>query len=88
MKLTILLCSLLFSAIAAKDVYVEGATTVDSPGATAVLPAAAKLGVNETPAANHRRMNGEEACENHGYSFFECRRWGAANGPGAPPRVP
>ena len=27
MKLTILLCSLLFAAIAAKDVYVEGATT-------------------------------------------------------------
>ena len=38
MKLTtILLCSLLF---AAKDVYVEGATTVDSPGAVAVDPAA------------------------------------------------
>ena len=75
MKLTILLCSLLFSAIAAKDVYVEGATTVDSPGAAAVLPAA-KLGVNETPAANHRRMNGEEACENHGYNFRECQQVG------------
>ena len=46
MKLTILLCSLLFAAIAAKDVYVEGATTVDSPGAAAVDPAA-QLGVNE-----------------------------------------
>ena len=75
MKLTILLCSLLFSAIAAKDVYVEGATTMDSPGAAAVLPAA-KLGVNETPAANHRRMNGEEACENHGYNFRECQQVG------------
>ena len=76
MKLTILLCSLLFSAIAAKDGYVEGATTMDSPGAAAVLPAAAKLGVNETPAANHRRMNGEEACENHGYNFRECQQVG------------
>ena len=63
MKLTILLCSLLFAAIAAKDsapkikrgsgtivakdVYVEGATTVDSPGAAAADPAA-QLGVNET----------------------------------------
>ena len=46
MKLTILLCSLLFVAIAAKDGYVEGATTVDSPGAAAVDPAA-QLGVNE-----------------------------------------
>ena len=45
MKLTILLCSLLFAAIATKDVYVEGATT-DSPGAAAVDPAA-QLGVNE-----------------------------------------
>ena len=76
MKLTILLCSLLFAAIAAKDVYVEGATTtVDSPGAAAVVPAA-KLGVNEAPAANHRRMpamTGEEACENHGFDFWECK---------------
>ena len=47
MKLTIRLCSLLFAAIAAKDVYVEGATTVDSPGAAAADPAA-QLGVNET----------------------------------------
>ena len=73
MKLTILLCSLLFAAIAARDVYAEGATTVDSPGAAAVVPAA-KLGVNEASAANHRRMmTGEEACENHGFNWRECR---------------
>ena len=55
MKLKILHFFLLFAATTAKDVYVEGATT-DSPGAEAVVPAA-KLGVNETLAASHRRMN-------------------------------
>ena len=53
MKLTILLASLLFAATSAKGVYVEGATT-DSSVVEAVV-AAAKLGVNEAPAANHRQ---------------------------------
>ena len=80
MKLKILHFSLLFAATTAKDVYVEGAT-IDSPGAEAVVPAA-KLGVNEAPAANHRRManmghlTGEEACENHDLSFQECQNVG------------
>ena len=54
MKLKILHFSLLFAATTAKDVYFEDAAT-DSLGAEAVVPAA-KLGVNEAPAANHRRM--------------------------------
>ena len=80
MKMKILHFSLLFAATTAKDVYAEGATT-DSPGAEAVVPAA-KLGVNEAPAANHRRManmghlTGEEACENHDLSFEECQNVG------------
>ena len=45
MKLTILLASLLFAAISAKGVYVEGATT-DSSVVEADV-AAAKLGANE-----------------------------------------
>ena len=85
MKLKILHLSLLFAATTAKDVYVEGAT-IDSPSAEKVVPAA-KLGVNEAPAANHRRMGhrtlpsyghltGEEACENHDLSFQECQNVG------------
>ena len=80
MKLKILHLSLLFAATTAKDVYVEGAT-IDSPSAEKVVPAA-KLGVNEAPAANHRRManmghlTGEEACENHDLSFWECQNVG------------
>ena len=54
MKLKILLVSLLSAAASAKGVYVEGATA-DSSGVGAVV-AAAKLGGNEAPAANHRRM--------------------------------
>ena len=54
MKLTILLVSLLSAAASAKGAYIEGATA-DSSGVEAVV-AAAKLGGNEAPAANHRRM--------------------------------
>ena len=54
MKLTILLASLLFAATNAKGVYVEGATT-DSSVVEADV-AAAKLGANEAPAANHRGL--------------------------------
>ena len=54
MKLTILLASLLFAATSAKGVYVEGATT-DSSVVEADV-AAAKLGANEAPAANHRGL--------------------------------
>ena len=61
---------------------------MDSPGAAAVLPAA-KLGVNETPAANHRRMNGEERrARTTAITLESASRWGAANGPGAPLRWP
>ena len=60
MKLTIFLCSLLFAAIAAKDVYVEGSTTVNSPGAVAVDPAA-QLGVNEAASYMHMYMYFENA---------------------------
>ena len=77
--------SLLFAATAAKDVYVEGAAT-DSPGAEAVVPAAkldgVNVSVNETLAADHRRMNyyaaktGEAACENHDFSYQECKNVG------------
>ena len=55
MKLKILLVSLLSAAASAKGVYVEGATA-DSSGVEAVV-AAAKLGGNEAPAANLRRMD-------------------------------
>ena len=55
MKLKILLVSLLSAAASAKGVYVEGATA-DSSGVKAVV-AAAKLGGNEAPAANLRRMD-------------------------------
>ena len=64
--------------------YDEDAAT-DSPGAEAVVPAAkldgVNVSVNETLAADHRRMNyaaktGEEACENHDFSYQECKNVG------------
>ena len=74
MKLKILHFSLLFAATTAKDVYFEDAATDSPAGAEAVVPAA-KLGVDEALAANHRRT---AQCVDTDYGAVDVDPWNDA----------